>query len=128
MESKINDNYNKIFTDENSCLKELTVSSVALTSHRNVSFGVSVPDQLKQSSSEYCSVTVLAQVARPFLDLSVKILSLARYWRVLSLERPNPFTLNNERMKKVKPPPPHPPAKKNCILILRRNSLSIRPS
>ena len=126
MESKINDNYNKIFTDENSCLKELTVSSVALTSHRNVSFGVSVPDQLNQSSSEYCSVTVLAQVARPFLDLSVKILSLARYWRVLSLERPNPFTPNNERMKKVNPP--HPPAKKNCILILRRNSLSIRPS
>ena len=123
METKINNNNNKIFTDENSCLKELTVSSVALTSHRNVS----VPDQLNQSSSEYCSLTVLAQVARPFLGLSVKILSLARYWRVLSLERPNPFTPNNERMKKVPPPPP-PPAKKNCILILRRNSLSIGPS
>ena len=126
MKSKINDNNNKIFTDENSCLKELTVSSVALTSHRNVNFGVSVPDQLNQSSSEYCSLTVLAQVTRPFLDLSVTILSLARYWRVLSLERPNPFTPNNERMKKVTPPPP--PCKKNCILILRRNSLSIRPS
>ena len=112
MESKINDNNNKIFTDQNSCLKELTVSSVALTSHRNVSFGVSVPDQLNQSSSEYCSLTVLAQVVRPFLDLSVKILSLARYWRVLRLERPNPFTPNNERMKKVTPRPPHPPAKK----------------
>ena len=126
METKINNNNNKIFTDENSCLKELTVSSASLMSHRNVSFGVSVPDQLNQSSSEYCSLTVLAQVARPFLDLSVKILSLARYWRVFSLERPNPFTPNNERMKKVTPP--HPPAKKNCILILRRNSLSIRPS
>ena len=126
MVSKINDNNNKIFTDENSCLKELTVSSFVLTSHRNVSFGVSVPDQLNQSSSEYCSLTVLAQVARPFLDLSVKILSLARYWRVLSSERPNPFTPNNERMKKVTPP--HPPAKKNCILILRRNSRSIGPS
>ena len=126
MESKINDNNNKIFTDQNSCLKELTVSSVALTSHRNVSFGVSVPDQLNQLSSEYCSLTVLAQVARPFLDLSVKILSLARYWRVLRLERPNPFTPNNERMKKVTPPTPLP--KKNCILILRRNSLSIGPS
>ena len=108
MESKINDNNNKIFTDQNSCLKELTVSSVALTNHRNVSFGVSVPDQLNQSSSEYCSLPVLAQVARPFLDLSVKILSLARYWRVLSLECPNPFTPNNERMKKVNPPPPTP--------------------
>ena len=108
MASKINDNNNKIFTDENSCLKELTVSSFVLTSHRNVSFGVSVPDQLNQSSSEYCSLTVLAQVARPFLDLSVKILSLARYWRVLSLERPNPFTPNNERMKKVTPPTPLP--------------------
>ena len=123
METKINNNNNKIFTDENSCLKELTVSSVALTSHRNVS----VPDQLNQSSSEYCSLTVLAQVARPFLGLSVKILSLARYWRVLSLERPNPFTPNNERMKKVTPPPPTP-CQKNCILILRRNSLSIGPS
>ena len=78
-----------------------------------MSASASVPDQLNQSSSsEYCSVTVLAQVARPFLDLSVTILSLARYWRVLSLECPNPFTPNNERMKKVTPPPPPPCQKK----------------
>ena len=51
MESKINNNNNKIFTDENSCLKELIVSSVALTSHRNVSFGVSVPDQFNQNQN-----------------------------------------------------------------------------
>ena len=40
-----------VFNNENSCLKELTVSSVALTSHRNVSFGVSVPDQLNQNQN-----------------------------------------------------------------------------
>ena len=51
MESKINNHNNKIFNNEHSCLEELTVSSVALTSDRNVSFGVSVPDQLNQNQN-----------------------------------------------------------------------------